>query len=52
MSLLLNESNDSAFFIMTGISFHNVAPLKAIDFCVKLKLHLGRNTFPATADLA
>ena len=47
----MNESNDNAFLMLTGISLHNFAPLKVIDFCVKLRLYLGKNTFPETADL-
>ena len=30
-SLYLNESNDNVFLILTGISLHNLAPLKVID---------------------
>ena len=35
--VVLNQSSDSAFFILTEISFHNIAPLKAIEFCIKLR---------------
>ena len=38
-------------FLLTGISFHILAPLKAIDFCVKLNSYISRNTFAETADL-
>ena len=48
--LSLNESNDDAFLMLTGISFNNFAPLKVMDFCVKLRSYLGKNTFPEIAD--
>ena len=51
LSLTLKESNDTALFILTGISFHNFAPLKAMDFCVKLRSYIGRNMFHDMADL-
>ena len=48
--LSLNESNDNAFLMLSRILFHNFAPLKVINFCVKIRSYLGKNTFPETAD--
>ena len=38
-------------FILIGTSFHNIAPLKAMDVLGKLRSYLGGSTFPDTADL-